>query len=774
MKTNVLDKIEIAKSGHPRARFNLSHDVNTTCGFGEVQPLCGRLTPPDTKTILDLKSLVRLAPMVAPTFGRMKFKTWTSFVPMSDLSKNFDALLAQTVVSRTQGNSNVNFQPVNVPNFSLGVLSALCLIGADLTLYVGDTSATASGGLSACWIPTSVNELRTALGYSDDNWYFDLGFMGRDSTDSLTARFDNYLGIYLDVGKFCGAGTTGFLIPTALAKPLSSSASVEQLFESPALNGTFNGAVHVPLPSADLVFTFNEAGLSSIFNGKCVSIAFRLSAFGKRLRKVLLGLGYQIDLSSVEQVSAMPLFAYYKAYYELFGIKLYENWDSTPAAKILYNCDNNMYAASANSTPDLDALLYNGTGLTNSVTRDLLVSFIKDLANTWVTDSQDFVSAHTSTLAIGPSARGALDFIDFDSAVCDVINPQDFGGFGNLNSNGNFANIKDVNHGAVDSEVLKRLYRWSNINTVAGKKIADLLRAQGLGDYVDSHKPNFIGYTEQQINIDDVVSSADTFQTSDDSGKLLGEYGGRGISFDQSKNFVFENDSFGYIITLAAIVPESGYFQGIDPSLKCINKFDFYNPEFDALGHDESKLSAVVGSRDWCADNGDPLSLPFGFVPRYTGLKIANNVANGDFSLRGTRDSYLPYTLDKFIGYRERVCKLAQNSDHPNSVAYTTAEVVNSLPVAGTAWRYPTRYPWLANFSRIFANVGTYGQDWKMWFKALSAQEKAQYLYCYNEYDNFLVHDVFNLVQYSPMLPIEKSFQTWDDEAKPNSSVEKA
>ena len=94
MKTNKLDAIKVQKSGHPRAKFNLSHDVNTTCGFGEIQPLMCRFSVPGTKHVLDIESLVRCAPMPAPTFGRVSYKTWSSFVNLSSLFPNAKNMFA--------------------------------------------------------------------------------------------------------------------------------------------------------------------------------------------------------------------------------------------------------------------------------------------------------------------------------------------------------------------------------------------------------------------------------------------------------------------------------------------------------------------------------------------------------------------------------------------------------------------------------------------------------------------------------------------------------
>lgn len=66
MKTNTLGKVKMQSSVRPRSRFDLTHNVNTTFGFGETQPLSCRLLVPGTKSICSNESLIRLAPMVSP------------------------------------------------------------------------------------------------------------------------------------------------------------------------------------------------------------------------------------------------------------------------------------------------------------------------------------------------------------------------------------------------------------------------------------------------------------------------------------------------------------------------------------------------------------------------------------------------------------------------------------------------------------------------------------------------------------------------------------
>lgn len=65
---------------------------------------------------------------------------------------------------------------------------------------------------------------------------------------------------------------------------------------------------------------------------------------------------------------------------------------------------------------------------------------------------------------------------------------------------------------------------------------------------------------------------------------LLGEYAGRGLGYEESKTMTFEAQEHGYWIGLCAIVPESGYSQGLDPSVLALNRWQQYQPEFDGFG----------------------------------------------------------------------------------------------------------------------------------------------------------------------------------------------
>lgn len=827
MKTNNLGKVSIAASKRKRARFNLSHDVNTTCGFGEVQPLMCRHMSPNSKLVVDPKQLVRLAPMVAPTFGRMRFQSFASFVPFSDLSENFAAMMAQTSVSR----GGKTFVPQRVPSMELCNLSALCLVGAQITIY----AKTEYGSVDNVFNSLPVGEWNQAVSTIK---YPAFGF-----ASPLTGHFvpqgsvsSNAPGMFLDVFGFrnvaCGWLDLSWLLngPNAFRAKgsVSGNANANKIF-IPVTNPTIPSFFEYPpdsessmvtsfrhypfspvsLDGADYLIShqisYLESTTSTATTPTRVIFAIKLSSFGKRIRKILQGLGYQINFGSSEQVSVYPLFAFYKAYFDSFGLTLFQNWESTNASKLLTWFDyENKFAegVSTSSRGDwsdtyLDAAFWrssrsvsDSTPITDDSITRMLWGFFVDLGNAFATDSQDYVSAHIATTAVSPKLGLSSEFIDVDSLGAKITEIDSSANSPTEPVNSH-AYINQILHGNLDAEYLKKLYKWTNINTIAGRRIAELLRAQGLGAYVDECRSNFIGTCDLPINIDDVTSTADTQVATEDSGAVLGQYAGKSVSFGKGRKWSWETSEDGYFVVLSCLIPQSGYCQAVDGSLFCLDKLDFYNPEFDGLGMEATRRLQIVGTSNCvstASDGGqtanygpfDSWAKNFGFIPRYSSLKVANNVMNGDFNLRSTRTKFLPYTMDKFIDIDSQqviAMDTAKQDDQTlNLYKLGNGLSLSDLPTANPLWRYIARYPWLENYNRIFVDVGSNQLQYLEELNGGSSGSSAWFDICSQQEDNFLVHNVLNVQYYAPMLPIEDSFETLQEgnDGKSNTGMSKA
>lgn len=807
MRTNKQSKIAVPKSGFKRSKFNWSHDVNTTFSWGEIQPTQCKLLIPNSKTTMSTQSLIRLAPMVAPTFGRVKYKTYNQFVSLAEVFPNFDAMMAQE--PKSTGYSTRT--PLSLPYIRLSVLSSSILHGARATLYFADDATKASAGEYWTQYRLAPDVQPNGGDPTCSNWYNQL-YKIRGSNNRpiyqtpVTDAFNNsgnrvmpnVNGLRINPSLFGSAYSNAFPAPSGYTYgiilgaqdwkdlcPVRRDYVVTDSTSSPLVEKDYQR--EVTFESADYVLegSFTEGNDSTYF-----AFAFELSDFGKRLRKVLQGCGYQIDFTSPTNVSILPLLAQYKAYFDIFGLELYQGWETTYAAQLIKDIENRFIEDTT------ERFSYFGKNELASAdnSNNGFVFLMTELANEWYTEDQDYVSAHLSQLQVTPKIddSGFITVNGDPNLTTSLKFGVNLGDKANLAGDGSSTYSSQFNqqtlnptnpnrevqiqdsaaaesidftnrvwHGQVDAELLKRMYKWCNRNTILGRRIADILRAQGLGKYVDECKSNYIGSTDTIITISDVVSTAATEDAS------LGEYGGKGLQYDASGTLVFENDSYGYWITLATVVPESGYTQGLDPTLTSLDKINLYNPDFDAIGMEQTPKENIVAARYICDGTPQDYSkLGFGFIPRYSKFKVANNLVNGDFNRHGKRNTYLPYTLDRQLNVNdfnldaENYKFTGLSNKIWNYVKLSRSVKADMMPIAGNVWRCPTKYNWLGNFDRIFLRVGQRDDaEINVDNVQMSSMHNGEAI-GFNDYndDNFLGHHIYNLITYAPMKPIEDSY----------------
>lgn len=768
MKNSTISKISTNKSGYPRSRFNLSHDVNTTCAWSDCQPLMCRAMLPDSKATCGIESLVRLAPMVSPTFGDARFKTYHEFVAMSDLIRNFDAMMSQTRVNR--GDSS--FVPQGVPTAFLFDVSCMALIGSHLTVYRNGDGAkfdsthpwkTFTGASDMSTLLTNLQtDLAAATGitsypYSNALFNASEAFYGADDCykfNPLCLMPERFLQTWPYRENVWIPVNQGNSLPgTSMALSLGAPAN------------TYDYGQGVTLEDADVI-VFRE------WNSVGYAFAFRLSDFGKRIRKALIGCGYQLNFDTDQTVSLMPLFATHKAWYELFGLQLFDNYEDTFANKILQRYDNDNVWTYSLCASQLNTHLQDFFG------------FFKELGSLWYTEKTDFVNAHTANLTSNVKDARLGTFIDvygassgIQPASSNLYGPLDNIGVdsSDVDKNGHVRTITQ-NHGQLDSELLKRLYKWTNRNSIAGQRVRDLLIQQGLADYVDECEPRFIGYDDTHINISDVVSTSDTNGIANpDAGAVLGEYGGRGLQYVDSKQFTYEAKEYGYWVVLAVVVPEAGYCQALDGNVLSRTKADFYQPEFDGLGMEANSKFLVCAdspiANPKLVNDDETLKANFGFLPQYSKLKVASNKVNGDFNLRSVSANYEPYTLDRLFKVNDKAISSAVTTSERASLVHEKF-AAKDFPIAGNIWRYIGRYKFLTNFNRIFAQITGNSKIYDEEITQVDLSSELQTC----QSDNFLVHNIIHMDYFAPMLPIEDSFETLDEgnDGKANSKLEKA
>lgn len=724
------NNIKVEATKLERSPFPLNHDNNTTATFGLMQPLVCRLIPPNSKATMAIDPIVMMAPMVAPTVGRMQYETYSCFVGMSDLlQKSFSPFLTKKTYSRA---SNVALQ-MYLPWMQLCDLSLNVLVGSHITLY--KRTYKSSDGSTKTFVKASSNEIQSLKNYWTNQGWF-LPVMNESS-------YPNYSGTGLD------ARALG--LSKQFTFPISNDSSFSDANADYVPTAPYSYRAPSTIQSANLVIEANISGVDYAF-------AIRFSSFGKQFRKIMLGLGYQINLHSTTQVCVLPLFAYYKAYYDTFGLTLYSNWESTFANSILVAYDNGSY--------NFDVQTYS------------FKRFVNDLVMTYYTDAQDYISAHQRTDSVSSSMDGFINNVIYVDPNGPSVTTQDSSQNSSpVDTQSKSPYINKVNHTQVDATLLMRLYRSTNRNTIAGRRIEQLLRVGGYGKFVDECKSYFIGRTITELQVGRGVATSDGVNTVTGTNNVMGEYYGVGFGHDEElkkKKMDFENDEFGYWITFGGVVPKSGYCQGVDLTLLAIKPEDMYSADYDGIGYEASPKLVVKGDEDWTdvSNTNDDFAASFGLLPRETRWKQVLNKMNGDFSLRGVRDGWMPFVLDKFIDADDgNVTEV----DSQGNIKVTMSTPTSQLPIAGNAWRYNSRYPWLSTLQRLFTR---YNQDYAMFAPAMVESEQlakdADFAYLYNEDDNFLCFNSIDLILYARMLPISESYGTMDEDGHSNLTLSKA
>lgn len=465
---------------------------------------------------------------------------------------------------------------------------------------------------------------------------------------------------------------------------------------------------------------------------------FRFTNAARRLRSILVGLGYTYDIDVVDTLDATPLFAFYKAYYDTYAPSRESSWTQTACFRLV----NFIYDYNLSNIANLFVDILYGS-ITDSI-RKSAFQFLDDLLNCWYVEPLNYVSAHRlhtgSNFAAEAYNPNQLDSTDEFASAIDYDSAQN--------------SLPDsAQNTAIALRQVLKLTRFITKDSVIGQKISTWLKAH-FGANVDNSifkDSTNIATTRVNCSINDVFSTSDTL--SENGGETLGAYAGKGLGFDNS-GFDFTAPTFGYVICLSCIVPDANFFQGYDPTLYATTPDQRPNADLDAFGYEATPLASIQPLNDISlsqrAVNINKKS--FGFVPRYTSFKTRKDIINGDMSRRGSINGFAPYYLDKIL-----TSQLVDATEVSKDV-YAIIDRSSALPLATESWRYTCRFPWLGNYNRIFSSNN---------YAPYSLVEDTDTDNYYTEQiidDLFIVQSVFDMRLVNCLKPMSESYDTFDDD----------
>lgn len=707
------EKIQIENSKLPHARFDLSKEHYTTFQWGEVSPILVRtIDTPDQKISFTSSKLARLNPLISPTYGKIKIKEYYQFVPWRSIFRGANSFLAQ--VERRANYDKLMSRVDRLPRIETCVF-----------MY-----------------------LLTRQGYSH-SWMW--GRNGSDvTTNSWTLMTSQYDRVWNAI--FPTMSTTYTEID-----PTQYSGCENQ-------NGITwaNSKWQIDPQTADYACCAHDSSLDVD-----VKFAMKLTQKGLRLQKMILGCGLPLSFQSDYKFSILHLLSVYRAYFDIFQIKQYWNWEQTAAYELVKYYDTNVSSAWDISLQTLNS---------NFDLKGIFFRFIDELVDMYYTANVDNISSQLPLdWSIGASDLEKLNGMTELNGISEIsgvgTNEPSLTNSGatilNSNMGGNNLNPLGLQQ-AINSlpgtqlfsqftdEFIKKAYYYCNKKTQLGFDIANLLKSKGLGGYVDLLDSGFVGKCETSLTISEVISTADT------NLRQLGDYAGQSSRWNGSDKMYLHNNEIGVLVGLAVVVPESHLSNCPDMSQSYTTPQEWYNPILDGLGYEGlSRMAIGHDEAQFHQRSGTLLKGTFGLQPRYQSSKVANDTRAGMFALRSVRDSYNPFHLARLITTHEsevvHATPLSSSGSFVDNTEVLETTQIETFPNAGEVWRFPAKYEFMGHYNRIFYDDPGVSQDWFV------NQMDERY-----PTDGFMAFFMWQISCSAPKLPVSKTFETICEETEDN------
>lgn len=678
-----LGKIKLGTAFQKSYTHNMDFDNNTTMDFGTVQPLLCQYLFPKSDVKLNYRQLVRLAPMPTPSFARMFVKNYVRFVNIADVVPYHEAFLS----AKPFYADNRSFIPRQMPYTCNRVLQYFLLQRSMYTVYGNNDSADTYSVLD----PNS-------------------------AYDNIKEKYNLILGSFY---AYLGIGSQ----PKTYMRLPSSNDSVNFPTLKPV---TFFGADYI-------VPVFKNEGDKVPFGFIC----FKYSNFVRRLRKQFVGLGYGLQLEDNTYISFAPLLAYYKTYFDTFGLTRVKAFESTSCYSLIRLISNYQIDYALGMFTQVDPTIKRPNR------HSLFIDFMSDLGNIFYTSSNSFIAAHRATpnneSEVPLSSR---QFLEANGAVNNSIS-----GITTMNLQPQLSAGVDGSSTLLTQlslDLLKRVTRFVAKDSAIGYRISDWVRVHYGADVVNTlfEESNFVSESTTPVDISDVFSTSDTANVgTEDKGDHLGAYAGKGIGFNKN-GCSFHASHHGYLFMFSVIVPQIRDFVGTDPTLYAIDKDTIPVPDFDALGMEVTPRGALIGDNFIASNRGEFTNKSFGFIPRYSGFKFKKDVVNGDMYLGHFKRDLQPYFLDR-IPYNNFIKNVVEEKAG-SGISHVVGLSFSNSPNSSTNWQVLDGKTNIGNYNRLFYDEGDIASD-------------------YNSPENFIVQTVFDFKVKNFLKPISESYETFDD-----------
>lgn len=175
-------------------------------------------------------------------------------------------------------------------------------------------------------------------------------------------------------------------------------------------------------------------------------------------------------------------------------------------------------------------------------------------------------------------------------------------------------------------------------------------------------RPECMGRISFPLQISEVLQTSQTTESSPQ-----GNMSGRAIAYGRGRYVHIYAEEHCLLHAYISIMPRASYQQGLPKRYTKFDKFDYYWPQFDALGEQPIKERELWYdfNADWDDESTNDFS--FGYQQRYCEYKAFPNEIHGDFKLPGLNSWHMsrifsspPDLNADFINYESELDALNQ------------------------------------------------------------------------------------------------------------------
>ena len=354
-----------------RSKFHIPSMTHGTSEIGYVYPSYSRNLINNSHFSISSRQAIRLSPLFVPTMGDLSLRTYHAFVPHNKVWTPFDAFLDKKPFAFPDGVSRV---PRHIPGMKVGSIIRY-LLGSYMMedTFFNDLDSLRSNLVMTVYMQdTTQGGVPQLMSLSDINRLFSPESVRTNIRGhNVPAKSYAFLSEYFTDNSLVDAeGVTGLAcgIPSLLYAPLESStsnpwrgsfftfnhdqgASGETVFSCVDI---FNGDIYDNSSNIPDTVLFNKVKnhvntlavpsydacdfmvKKEVVDGSTVTtyyFCYNFNGAWKRLRSIFLGLGYCFNPFDSTFVTPLKLLAFYRAYWDLFGVNRNINFQDTNCAK---------------------------------------------------------------------------------------------------------------------------------------------------------------------------------------------------------------------------------------------------------------------------------------------------------------------------------------------------------------------------------------------------------------------------------------------------------